>query len=107
MPDTKDILFDLLWELSDRSYEAGFPDVSRKLEEAMDTYLAECQLTNSVRPVARHRRGQTAAQRAKQHAERRKEQSRKTVTFGTRRKLIRVDGPPAGQSLGALQRGDL
>lgn len=55
MPETNEWLFDVLWELSDRSHEAGLPNLARKLEEAMDTYLAELkrpalQLRKAAKP---------------------------------------------------------
>ncbi len=42
MTDDREWLFDVLWELSDKALEEGLPLLSGKLEEAMDTYLAEC-----------------------------------------------------------------
>ena len=44
MPETNDWFFDIIWELSDRSYDAGMLALASKLEEAMDTYLAESDL---------------------------------------------------------------
>lgn len=42
--DKNDWLFDVIWELSDLSYAEGLPEVSAKLEEVLDTYLAERNL---------------------------------------------------------------
>ena len=39
--DTRDKVFDLLVELSDYTHEDGLVLVSRKLEEALDAFLAE------------------------------------------------------------------
>lgn len=61
MPKQNEWIFDAIWELSDRSYDAGLPDLAGKLEEAMDTYLAEHQLTKLPRKhvaepgLSRHR----------------------------------------------------
>lgn len=41
MPDNNDWMFDVIWDLSDRANEAGLPKLAGKLEEAMDTFLAE------------------------------------------------------------------
>ena len=43
MPKSTEWLFDTIWKLSDFSLEAGLPELSGKLEEAMDVYLAEQQ----------------------------------------------------------------
>ena len=49
MPKSTEWLFDTIWKLSDFSLDAGLPELSGKLEEAMDVYLAE-QQKGPVRP---------------------------------------------------------
>ena len=44
MPNENEWLFDIIWELSDKAYDAGLPRLAQKLESAMDVYLVEHQL---------------------------------------------------------------
>ena len=68
MPDTNEWLFDIIWELSDKSYEAGLPDLAAKLEEAMDTYLFEYQLASSKVAVFKSSRTKRASLRERAEA---------------------------------------
>ncbi|MEM9344434.1 MAG: hypothetical protein AAGA87_15430 [Pseudomonadota bacterium] len=57
--DTRDKVFELLVELSDYTHEDGLVLVSRKLEEALDAFLAETGQISGADAGAEMTRGST------------------------------------------------
>lgn len=74
MQDVNDWLFEIIWDLSDKAQEARMPVLAEKLEEAMDTYLAESR-SDGPRPVQFQSRRYSDTDDGIMHRARRKNRS--------------------------------